>query len=432
MTQSYRYAGLEAVHKTGLTVEECAGRLHHLAYAEEQLFLLQAAHIVTTPEWDVKLLLGRLQYEDAQHADPLKNRLTELRVSKKKAYKPPDGDRLGPVFDEAIYSANTVELLAALSRVFKPALLQAYQKYLADTNGLADQPTVRILKTVIAEEEEALALLQAAYQDIVDTPEKEAQATRWANALRHRLAAAGGIDGSRPAQPQPPPPERATGRYVIPKKLARDDTFDKIWDFIHVENKNVAERLAQMIATRLAEISAAEALAFVLWDAQEQPWPFYLDVSRHLWDEIRHTIFGEVATEDVFCDRSAMPLRTFDDASVVQMTPVEMYAMLGIGVEAALMKYPPGKREEFEFCRDSARYPLMATLQDFDWADEVLHVNIARRQLKDWFEGSQSELLALAQKGLEIRAGMRHDHPQSNLPNLSDRLAEIQAEASRG
>ena len=427
MKLSYRYAGLKNVNRIGLSVDACVERLLRLAYAEERMMLLQAAHLVTTPEWDIKLLLGRMQYEDGQHADLLKNRLVELQVARKKAFNSPD-DALKVVFDEAMYSAGTVELLAALSRVFKPALLRAYRQYLEQINGLADQPTARLLKIIIAEEEEALALLQSAYQDVANTPAREAEAIAWADTLSALLDAAGGVDGAGAVNNDALYPARAAIRYVIPRKLARDDTFTKIWDFMHVENEQVAERLSQIMATRLAEISAAEALAFVLWETPGQPWSFYTDISRHLWDEIRHTLFGEVAAEDVFGDRTAVPLRVFDDASVVQMTPLEMYAMLGIGVEAALMKYPPGKREEFEFCRDTARYPLMATLQDFDWADEVLHVNIARRQLKEWHAGSQDDLLALAQKGVDLRGQVRRQQPQSKLPDVSHKLAALQNE----
>jgi hypothetical protein len=421
MKPIYRYAGLQNVNQVGLSVSESASRLHRLAYAEERLMLLQAAHTVTCPEWDIKILLGRLQYEDSQHADGLKNRLVELRVSKTKAYKSPD-EALALVFDEAMYSAGTVELLAALAKVFKPALLRAYRAYLAETNGLADQPSVRLLKTIVAEEEEALTLLEAAYQDMVNTPEKEAEAAAWAKSLTDLLQQVGGLDGTGPARPELPHPVRAVNPYAIPRQLARDDTFDQIWDFLHVENQNVAERLSQMIATRLAEITASEGLAYVLWETKDQPWSFYTDISRHLWDEIRHTLFGEVATEDIFQERSAMPLRRFDAESVIQMTPLEIYAMLGIGVEAAMMKYPPGKREEFEFCRDTARYPLMVTFQDFDWADEVLHVNIARRQLKEWFAGSQDELIDLAQKGVDLRNRVRHERPPVALPDLRQKL----------
>src|SRR5262245_46225030 len=196
MNQLYRYAGLQNVKQTGLSVEQCVARLHRLAYAEERLMLLQAVQIVERPEWDLKLLLGRFQYEDSQHADGLKQRLTELRVARNKAHKAPDDPGLKLVFDEAMFAASTAELLPALTQVFKPALVRAHRNYLAETNGLADYPTVRLLKTIVAEEEEALSLLEAAYQAQVDTPEKEAEAIAWAGQLDQLLEAAGGLDGA--------------------------------------------------------------------------------------------------------------------------------------------------------------------------------------------------------------------------------------------
>lgn len=422
MPAIYQYAGLTNTKTSGLSVEECASRVQHLAYVEERLMLLQAAHVISVPERDVKGLLARLQYEDSQHADMLKKRLPELRVSKKKAFQPPQSP-LTIVFDEAMYADSTAELLAALVTVFKPALLAGYQSYLATTNGLADYPAVRLIRIIMAEEEEALRLLSAAYDDVVNSPERQAEANRWAEHLHTLLIAAGGVDGSGPVTPEAVVPRRATGPYVIPRQLTRDDAFPRVWDFIHVENEQVNQRLAQMISTRLSEVTVAEGLALVLCETPDQPWEFYVDLARHLWDEMRHSLFGEAAAEDIFGDRAAMPMRDFEAEYLFKMTPLELYALIGIGVEAALMKYPPGKREEYEFCRDSARYPLMRTLQDFDWADEVLHVNIARRQLKEWYNGDQSELVALAQQGLDFRASVRHAHPQSPLPDLNGRLA---------
>ena len=172
MNRTYQYAGLPNATHQGFSVDQCAARLHRFAYVAERLMFLQAAHIISTPERDVKVLLARLQYEASQHASQFKARLPELRVSKTKAYQAPDAS-LQIVFDEAMYAANTIELLAGLTKVFKPALLDAYQRYVNETNGLADYPTVRILKTVIAEVEEGLHLLEAAYHDVVDTPKKE-------------------------------------------------------------------------------------------------------------------------------------------------------------------------------------------------------------------------------------------------------------------
>lgn len=418
MTPMYQYAGLKNIHQPGLSVEACAARLHHLAYVEERLIFLQAAHIVSVPERDVKGLLARLQYEDADHANQLKARLPELRVAQKRAAQAPPNSPLKCVFDEAMHAANTAELLASLVLVFKPALIQAYQDYIAQTNGLADYPSVRMIKAILLEEKEALHLLRASYQQAVETPQKRTEAEQWANSLSQMIEAGGGVDGSGDLSPNPLPLKRGTTPYLIPRTLTRDETFPRVWDFVHVENEQVSKRLAQMISTRLSELTVAEGLVFVLCETEDQPWTFYYEIARHLWDEMRHSLFGEAAIEDIYHDRSAIPIRDFEADYFFEMKPLALYAMLGIGVEAALMKYPPGKREEYEFCRDMAQHPLMTTFQDFDWADEVLHVKIARRQLKDWFEGSQAELIALAQQGLAFRAAARAKYPPEPLPDL--------------
>ena len=136
---------------------------------------------------------------------------------------------------------------------------------------------------------------------------------------------------------------RSGERYRVARRPERDDTFPSVWDFIHVDEDRAPERLAQMIATRLGEITIAEALAIVLLEVEGQPWSFYVAISRHMWDEMRHSLFGEAAAEQVYGDRAALPLRDFEIEYLFEMSPLELYAMLGIGVEAALMKYPAGK-----------------------------------------------------------------------------------------
>ena len=417
MNSSYQFAGLQRAKEPGLSVEECARRIHRMAYVEERLMFLQAAHIVTTPQRDLKGLLSRLQYEDGLHSDLLKNRLKELRVSSSKGQGVPD-TRLEVVMDEAMESDGSVELLAALVKVFKPALLDAYRSYVGQTNGLADYESVRLMRAIIAEEEETLDLLEAAYSDVVQTVEEKEVAAKWASTLEKMLEDAGGIAGAAEMGVGSVQAVRSGGRFRVARRPGRDDTFSSVWDFIHVDENRVPERLAQMIATRLGEMTIAEALAIVLLEVKGQPWSFYVAISRHMWDEMRHSLFGEAAAEQVYGDRAALPLRDFEIEYLFEMTPLELYAMLGIGVEAALMKYPPGKRAEYEFCRDLARHPLMTTFQDFDWADEVEHVQIARSQLKGWFAGDADELSALAERGMQFRARTRRLHAPSPMPEL--------------
>ncbi|MGC2579712.1 MAG: hypothetical protein WA376_19265, partial [Terrimicrobiaceae bacterium] len=55
----------------------------------------------------------------------------------------------------------------------------------------------------------------------------------------------------------------------------------------------------------------------------------------------------------------------------------------------------------------AVKHPLMTTFQDFDWADEVLHVGIAKRQLGEWFRDGARELGTLAGEGKQNRSRVK-------------------------
>jgi hypothetical protein len=103
-------------------------------------------------------------------------------------------------------------------------------------------------------------------------------------------------------------------------------------------------------------------------------------------------------------------MREYERIYCMEAPPLEQYATLGIEIEGGQMRYPVGKRGEWEFCRDAVKSPLMTTFQDFDWADEVLHVNLARRQLSDWFPGGTKELSSFAQQGRLKRTEVKGRH----------------------
>jgi hypothetical protein len=171
--------------------------------------------------------------------------------------------------------------------------------------------------------------------------------------------------------------------------------------------EEVADYFAYMLGIRLSEINVAEGLAVVLCETKEMPWEFYWDISRHLWDEVRHSMMGEAAIEATFGTASAIPMREYESVYCMEAPALEQYATLGLEIEGAQMKYPIGKRGEWEFCRDRAKHLLMTTFQDFDWADEVLHVSIAKRQLNEWFRNGRGELSALAEEGKQNRTKVK-------------------------
>jgi hypothetical protein len=402
---SLRYAGLDRPREAGISVMETAERLRRLAYFERRLMLLLATRIITVPQRDVKALLARLQYEHAQLVDCWRGRVLELRTNKSKLEGAPD-PALADLFDEAEHLPGAYPFISAVVRVLEPALRAAYDAYVADANELADYASVRLVRQAIADAEEHARLLALALSEVAPDEGDIERAADWEAALGAFIAAAGGVDGT--SQRSELPPRRASKQsYSIPHALVRDTAIPRVWDYQAPPLDEVDRHLDYMMGLRLSEINVAEGLAIVLYETPDMPWSFYLDISRHLWDEMRHSLFGEAGIEATYDDHAAIPMRDYEGVFAMEAPPLEQYAVLGLEVEGKNMKYPPGKRQEWEFARDMARHPLMATFQDFDWADEVVHVNIARRQLDGWFEGGLKTISEFSTRGKEHRTEVK-------------------------
>jgi hypothetical protein len=404
-----RYGGLTNVHTPGISVKEAGQRIRRLAYSEERLMRLFASRVVLVEQREIKLLLARFQYENAQHAEGLRNRVQELRLSKNKLKRSPD-EALTILFDESDYLPDTYAFLTGVVEVLLPALIGAYSEYLETTNDLADYPSVRVIRQNLTETEAHLDLLAQAAQAYSPSANEEAVSAEWSAHLQTYLNAAGGILGT--GERLKLQPEYGVENFTMPHDIQRDNSFERVWDFEKPAKDQIEDYMHYMMSIRLSEVNVSEGLAFVLLETEDMPWSFYLDISRHLWDEMRHSIFGEVAIEDSFGDRAALPMRDYEGVYAYQAAPLEQYATLGLEIEGKGMKYPPGKRWEWEFSRDDAQHPLMTTFQDFDWADEVLHVNIARRQLDDWFEGGLKAIASFSEAGKKSRDAIKASKPK--------------------
>ena len=408
-----RYGGLDQVHTPGYSVGEAGDRIRRLAYVEERLMRLFASRVITLENRDLKMLLARIQFEATQHADALKSRARELRLSKNKLKGSPD-KALTLLFDEADYLPGAYPFFSVAADVLLPALLEAYSTYLDNTNHLADYPTVRAMRQNLAESREHLAIVQQARQALDPTEEDSENAKTWAAHIQKYLDAAGGVLGEGDNK-QTLEPVYGKTPFAIPHEIQRDQSLERVWDFVKPSKDDTEAYMHYMMSIRLSEINVSEGLAFVLLETEDMPWSFYVDISRHLWDEMRHSIFGEVAIEDTFGSRKALPMRDYEGVYAYSAEPLEQYATLGLEIEGANMKYPPGKRWEWEFSRDQAKHPLMTTFQDFDWADEVLHVNIARRQLDEWFDGGLKAIAPFSATGKKNRDEIKNSKPKTQV-----------------
>jgi len=416
---SFKFAGLGDVTRVGLSVRSAVDRLLRLAYVERRLMLLAAAHLGPVPARELKLLLGRLQYYAGERCQGLYARLRQMRTPKSRVEGVPD-ERLEILMDEALSSDSSREIAETIWWLHCE-LRAAYQDYLRMTNPLADAPTCDAIEAALPRLSSAIDWLD----DYLNHLCANAQSRSTWRRLEKFLRSAGGLDGAGAKSAVKVERDRSMRPFRVQREAGRDATVKRVWDYIKPPPEDVADHFVYMLGIRFSEINVAEGLAVVLCETPGMPWEFYHDLSRHLWDEVRHSMMGEVAIEATFGDARAIPMRDYESVYCMEASALEQYATLGLEIEGGQMKYPVGKRGEWEFCRDAAGHALMTTFQDYHWADEVLHVNIAKRQLAEWATGDGKPLSAIAEAGKANRTKVKQRYAPVRLnvpPGLLESL----------
>ncbi|WNR45453.1 hypothetical protein [Paenibacillus roseipurpureus] len=388
------FMGIENWDRIGMSVEESAKTIQRIAYVDRQLMRIEAGHMAARPEYEIKGALARLSWQDAEHHEQFRQRGKQLRMSTVAFDKCPD-PALQELMQTVLDSNTTLELLTALFEVIKPAQMAALHAYKGKAQPLVDEPTFQIIKHQLIDREEQMAWGREALAHVAETAseaEKE-QAQRWRTYIQQLLAAAGSITGWEERVPVDATARISREPFTMPRASTRDSRFTT-----HVVKNhgitfadNDEGRFMQMMMARYFEMSPAEGVAYVHFTTEGKPWSFYRDTARHMWDEVRHSWFGEAALRKKGYDVYQFKNWTgWYDMTAQLFEGTEAYSHLTIAIEKAAMKYPPGKREEWEFCRDVVKDPLMTTFQDFDWADEVVHAGFGQRWMIEDVHGGDA------------------------------------------
>jgi hypothetical protein len=371
--------------RIGLSVEENVRRLVRFHWVERRLMGILVAHLTTEPVWEVKCAFALHQWQSAEHVDAIRRRIAEMRNPTPRLDAIPEHDASAVALDaflEQVDAAHdTGELLAGVYGVLYPALADAYRDHVARTNALVDHPTRRILTFALLDLDEAIAWSAGAAM-------AREENLGWMEHLRAYLAAAGGIAGDREIEPVDVTRHapRVTRHAFHPQRDAR---FHGRYNFefpphlvYNMADVPADERNLALLCKRTLEMDVPEMMASFMTERRDQPWEFYRDYARQLWDEARHAMMGSVALEARGVDwRGEIPLNvSFALRLNLHATPVERQMML-YAIEQSLMPGETGKRYEYETAV-AAGDALSAHFHDYDWADEVLHAQIGRRVLK--------------------------------------------------
>lgn len=376
--------------RLGYSVDDSVRRLLRFHWLERRLMATLIAHIPAEPIWEVKCALALHQWQCAERVEALRTRIAEMRSPVPRLDAAPD-QRLDAFLDELHHSSCSAELVAGLYTVTFRALARAYRGYLDHANPLVDQPTRRILRAAIGDIDDAADWGAAALDAIVaDDADARTAADAWTAHLTAYLESSGGIAGDdAESDGAPLTPRRASSNYTPDFRPRRDERFHGSYNFEfppHVvyamRDVPADERNLALLCKRALEMDVPEMMASFVTEREGEPWEFYRDYSRQLWDEARHAMMGTVAFEARGIDwKREIPLNVgFALRLNLHATPLERQIIL-YGIEQSLMPAETGKRFEHETAL-AAGDELSSHFHDFDWADEVLHAQIGRRMLR--------------------------------------------------
>lgn len=342
-----------------------AQRLGVLYSVTVELARLVGGWIPRTPELAEKLAMGLMVFEDAEAAMALETRLNELRLSEEQI------DvlrrRTAPAFKAIETVDDPYAFLSALVRVVKPALVADLRRHIDAAPPYVDDPTVRILTRVVAEQDRHIAkgLSLLADRGIDWTAHEDLERTVRAGLWQLRATDGGLQEGDYVGRdpitiPRPAWPAAVTQLEYEDEGPAYPEDFD-----------GAMRRCVHDLL--FSEVEALDIFANYLYAFAETdfPWQFHYEASRIAWDEARHVELLLNVLERYNGTVGEYPAKApgFEEA-LRQDGVLEKIIMLNVIAEGEVSTDTQTQhRDAFRELGDE----LSATLKDYEMADEVIH-----------------------------------------------------------
>jgi hypothetical protein len=391
--------GLESMSRAvsqGITVAESVERLKRLHWSLKWLHRIFMCRLAAVPVYEIKMAFSLHSYYCAEHVAAIAKRIAEMR-------QPPHGLDSSPhasldlYFSEILSSPTTEALILGIYSHAVPAVVRSIDRLIRDTNRLFDHPTYRICRLMLLEMLEAQAYGEKAVDCLLKDPEQH-QLNEWAVTLERILQTAGDLDGESAPSKEQVEPVFSKIQYKYEPTPCRDERFQDPYNMgVNAEAMLFDPKIGPLPKSvmlyfkRMREIDVPEMMSSILVESVDRPWEFYLDMTRQLWDEARHAMMGEVGFVSLGIDWTQIPLNfTWSLMLNTQLTVTERHAVL-FNIEQGLMPKKTGKKFEWEIAV-ATESRLAILIQDFDWADEVLHARIGRSWLVPEF-GSQQKAM---------------------------------------
>lgn len=384
MDQTTTQIYLPGTHSRARWMRMDAARiLKRFYFCERALIVAQSGWLAGIAPVEIKLALPGFTWQDAMTAHALRERVFEMRFPSR-LLEVADDAPIVDIFAEAINAPSAGAFLLALARIFKPALLAAYQEYVSLADELSDGPILRALRLAIDEKSSQIAMLtRFAAEMLHNDPAARRAAESWLAGLSERLLAAGGlsVEAPTPFADDAPLPGRIPFAFAeIPARDSRFHLCRYYWpdivdaSFGYGEGINLQLRSAISHFNEVWAVETGGAVLHAFADVLE--WEFIDDAARWTYDEARHTRMGYERLQTWGYVPAELPLGTYIFDSARGQDPVIRLAMLHYFETKNI-----GKKTKRANAFASYNDRMSQHDMDFDWADETIHAEYGHRWL---------------------------------------------------
>ncbi|MBO9610082.1 MAG: hypothetical protein J7639_29255 [Paenibacillaceae bacterium] len=349
-------------------------------HLEKMMMEHLAAIIPAMPDWAMKQALGLHQWQDSIHANELRVRTKELRGRPDKQVHP----ALSYIPVYLATAPNVRAMLAAIYESMKPRLVDLLQEQERSVFPVHDAPTQLIMRQICTEEKEQIAsmkLLERLSTELHNAPAWQPwyaacdqiigellidvfrQSKKWTE-QRHQEAL------QELTRLAPEQLELPASQAIRPENFQVQDHV-----FAPVNPSRREELIWQFGYGYLQEMQAAETLGSIMYEIKGMPWEFYLDLSRHLWDEVRHSTIGEVRLKEIGVALEEMKYMTGNYSWRQEIDAARRYITLTLVIEAGSF---PLRHIRLKGHMELNDY-LSAQAFLYDAADETMHVQYGRK-----------------------------------------------------
>jgi hypothetical protein len=405
------------------TVNENSRRLANYRYLEIQLMEMLGGWCMTTPQLAFKATFGYHVYDHAQAGDLLGERLEQLR-SWGNRQEPPNDDfaRLC----EYVWNLDSqINRLAAVYRVLEPHLVSTYVYHAEATDPLADSPTTRLLRQLAGTGQSHVAWGHMVLDSLTDTPEKRKEALEVQADLEARLVACGGVTGKgiethwltfhsaktteKTARTRQ---HRKSGAYTFAKQAPslphpvveepfwfsdKREDFKKVYD---TEDEWSIEGFRHKFHQLLyGEVETTDRMGKMIAEYPNLPWEMRMELANQMWDEARHIeIVAKACEEELGATLGYGPWPLVWWWMQNETDPLRRIAVTNGWAESNLMSTLRQWREKAE----ERGYPRIVELADYLQADEMNHVKLVNRWLRDLTEGDLYKRAEVVEWGRDV------------------------------